>query len=227
MGSPPRSEVLETATGGASLPESSAGAGAGGCFDCNICLDFAVDPVVTLCGHLYCRPCIVKWLHVEAGGASPASCPVCKASLWEDSLVPLYGRGNPQKRQPKGHGIIPRRPSLRRRQQTYHHHLYHPYPVGGEFSSLSSSSSSYTSSPAMLGSPRRMTSTAAGLLEEVAMALLPWLFRNHPEMAAAAAAYGRLPYSGGARRQEMLAEWCLNQTWMFLFCCAILFLLLF
>ncbi|KAL0305748.1 UNVERIFIED_CONTAM: E3 ubiquitin-protein ligase RMA3 [Sesamum radiatum] len=31
------------------------------CFDCSICLDFACDPVVTLCGHLYCWPCIYKW----------------------------------------------------------------------------------------------------------------------------------------------------------------------
>ncbi|CAH8279553.1 unnamed protein product [Arabidopsis lyrata] len=27
-----------------------------GCFDCNICLETAHDPVVTLCGHLYCWP---------------------------------------------------------------------------------------------------------------------------------------------------------------------------
>jgi len=31
-------------------------------FDCNICLENVQDPVVTLCGHLYCWPCIYKWL---------------------------------------------------------------------------------------------------------------------------------------------------------------------
>ncbi|CAM8988133.1 unnamed protein product [Rhodiola kirilowii] len=69
------------------------------CFDCNICLDFARDPVVTLCGHLYCWPCIYKWFHVQS--ASLASdehpqCPVCKADISHTTLVPLYGRGQTQ-----------------------------------------------------------------------------------------------------------------------------------
>ncbi|KAM7460489.1 hypothetical protein LguiA_035514 [Lonicera macranthoides] len=68
-----------------------------GCFECNICLDSAHDPVVTLCGHLYCWPCIYKWLHIQS--SSPESdnqpnCPVCKANISKSSLVPLYGRGN-------------------------------------------------------------------------------------------------------------------------------------
>ncbi|KAJ8761504.1 hypothetical protein K2173_001638 [Erythroxylum novogranatense] len=67
-----------------------------GCFDCNICLDFAHEPVVTFCGHLYCWPCIYKWLHVQS--ASLASdehpqCPVCKADISHTTMVPLYGRG--------------------------------------------------------------------------------------------------------------------------------------
>ncbi len=31
-------------------------------FECNICLDTASLPVVTLCGHLYCWPCLSSWL---------------------------------------------------------------------------------------------------------------------------------------------------------------------
>ncbi|XP_075487717.1 E3 ubiquitin-protein ligase RMA3-like isoform X3 [Primulina tabacum] len=67
-----------------------------GCFDCNICLDSSNDPVVTLCGHLYCWPCIYKWLEVQ--NTSPDSdgqpkCPVCKSYISTSSVVPLYGRG--------------------------------------------------------------------------------------------------------------------------------------
>ncbi|CAM8958832.1 unnamed protein product [Rhodiola kirilowii] len=67
-------------------------------FDCNICLDFVQDPVVTLCGHLYCWPCIYKWLTsysattVYSDQPEP-QCPVCKSLITESTLVPLYGRG--------------------------------------------------------------------------------------------------------------------------------------
>jgi E3 ubiquitin-protein ligase RNF5 len=30
-------------------------------FECNICLELASEPVVTLCGHLYCWPCLYRW----------------------------------------------------------------------------------------------------------------------------------------------------------------------
>jgi hypothetical protein len=29
-------------------------------FECNICLELASQPVVTLCGHLYCWPCLYR-----------------------------------------------------------------------------------------------------------------------------------------------------------------------
>ena len=32
----------------------------GTCFDCHICYDTAREPVVTLCGHLYCGPCLYR-----------------------------------------------------------------------------------------------------------------------------------------------------------------------
>ncbi|PNX80764.1 E3 ubiquitin-protein ligase rma1h1-like protein [Trifolium pratense] len=66
------------------------------CFDCNICLDFAHEPVVTLCGHLYCWSCIYKWLFVQSASLAPdepPQCPVCKHGISHTKMVPLYGRG--------------------------------------------------------------------------------------------------------------------------------------
>ncbi|KAF5754515.1 putative P-type H(+)-exporting transporter [Helianthus annuus] len=61
-----------------------------GDFECNICFDLAQDPIVTLCGHLFCWPCLYKWLHLRSHSQE---CPVCKAQIEEGKLVPLYGRG--------------------------------------------------------------------------------------------------------------------------------------
>lgn len=61
-----------------------------GNFECNICLDLAQDPIITLCGHLFCWPCLYKWLHIHSRSRE---CPVCKALVEEKKLVPLYGRG--------------------------------------------------------------------------------------------------------------------------------------
>jgi hypothetical protein len=59
-------------------------------FECNICFDLAQDPVITLCGHLFCWPCLYKWLHHRS---HPQECPVCKGVVGEEKLVPLYGKG--------------------------------------------------------------------------------------------------------------------------------------
>eukprot|EP00803_Ostreobium_quekettii_P010293 evm.model.scf_1207.7 EVM.evm.TU.scf_1207.7 scf_1207:38573-45062(-) len=59
-------------------------------FDCNICLCTAENPVVTLCGHLYCWPCIYRWSRIPWGGHQ---CPVCKAALDRRQVIPIYARG--------------------------------------------------------------------------------------------------------------------------------------
>ncbi|XP_058775747.1 uncharacterized protein LOC131650022 [Vicia villosa] len=59
-------------------------------FECNICYDLARDPVVTLCGHLFCWPCLYRWLHHRSRSRG---CPLCKALVEEEKLVPLYGKG--------------------------------------------------------------------------------------------------------------------------------------
>ena len=65
--------------------------GLDGLFDCNICLETASEPIVTLCGHLYCWGYIYKWLEVQE---CPA-CPICKAAISRERMLPIYGRGRP------------------------------------------------------------------------------------------------------------------------------------
>lgn len=59
-------------------------------FSCNICYELASEPVVTVCGHLYCWPCIYRWLQVQS---QCRTCPVCKAGVESDKVIPIYGRG--------------------------------------------------------------------------------------------------------------------------------------
>ncbi|OVA00592.1 zinc finger protein [Macleaya cordata] len=94
-GSQPQKWKSVSATAATSSLDNTANA----CFDCNICLENAHDPVVTLCGHLYCWPCIYKWLHLQNATNDPDQqplCPVCKADVSVSTLVPLYGRGRGQ-----------------------------------------------------------------------------------------------------------------------------------
>ncbi|KAL4283493.1 hypothetical protein GQ457_16G013960 [Hibiscus cannabinus] len=88
--------------------------GDAGNFECNICFDLAQDPIVTLCGHLFCWPCLYKWLHIHSRSRE---CPICKALIEEEKLVPLYGRGksssDPRSRSVPGVNI-PNRPAGQR-----------------------------------------------------------------------------------------------------------------
>ncbi|GLT73834.1 hypothetical protein SLA2020_456670 [Shorea laevis] len=93
---------------------SNSGNGEAGDFECNICFELAQDPIVTLCGHLFCWPCLYKWLHIHSHSQE---CPVCKALIEEEKLVPLYGRGK-SSTDPRSRSIpgvnIPNRPSGQR-----------------------------------------------------------------------------------------------------------------
>lgn len=88
-----------------------------GSFECNICFDLAHDPVVTLCGHLYCWACIFKWLHVQISSSQSTqekTCPVCKANISQSSLVPLYCHGpslSEDERRMSHYDAIPPRPN--------------------------------------------------------------------------------------------------------------------
>ena len=72
-----------------------------GLFDCHICQETASEPVVTLCGHMYCWGCIYQWLEVREG----QQCPICKAAIAPERMVPIYGRGRPQV-DPRSHTTV-------------------------------------------------------------------------------------------------------------------------
>jgi len=59
-------------------------------FECNICFDTAKDAVISMCGHLFCWPCLHQWLETRP---NRQICPVCKAGISRDKVIPLYGRG--------------------------------------------------------------------------------------------------------------------------------------
>ncbi|WOL18219.1 hypothetical protein Cni_G27012 [Canna indica] len=197
-----------------------------GCFDCNICLEFVANPVVTLCGHLYCWPCIYKWMQVET--ISHQQCPVCKAFLSEDTIVPLYGRGGDNT---KANSNVPHRPVLHlHRNHTVtasaqrpriHQHHHQSNASLGDFYVFDQSSS--------LTAPL-FRSTAGGLLGGLAVAILPWVCRNHGMRLYYADPSYFLTLSGNSprlRRQQMQLESSLHQIWLFLLCCVMMCLLLF
>ncbi|KAJ7971432.1 E3 ubiquitin-protein ligase RNF5 [Quillaja saponaria] len=84
----------------------------GSFFDCNICFDLATDPVVTCCGHLFCWPCLYRWLHVFSDAKE---CPVCKGEVTSKNVTPIYGRGNNIRGLEEDSSLkIPLRPHARR-----------------------------------------------------------------------------------------------------------------
>ncbi|XP_046840171.1 E3 ubiquitin-protein ligase RNF185-like [Xenia sp. Carnegie-2017] len=67
-------------------------------YECNICLDTAKEAVVSMCGHLFCWPCLSRWLETRP---NRPSCPVCKAGISRDKVIPLYGRGGDNQSDPR------------------------------------------------------------------------------------------------------------------------------
>lgn len=94
-------------------------------FDCNICLDMAIDPVVTCCGHLFCWPCLYRWLHVHSDAKE---CPICKGEVTIKNVTPIYGRGNVTREPEEDLSLkIPHRPHARRVEswrQTIHRNAF-------------------------------------------------------------------------------------------------------
>ncbi|XVF78370.1 hypothetical protein PTKIN_Ptkin14bG0126100 [Pterospermum kingtungense] len=218
-----------------------------GGFDCNICFDSAQDPVVTLCGHLYCWPCIYKWLNVQTSSLDAdqqqQNCPVCKANISSSSLVPLYGGGtssDSKSKNPHPDLVIPQRPNpslsntiitsshpsrqlhenfFHSQPQSFQNRQYFPNLHGG-YANLASSNPD--------GMPMtNFFNPMIGMFGEMVYARIfggsnTSLFYPHQ---------GSNPFFRSnnlrMRRQEMLIDKSLSRVSFFLFCCIILCLLLF
>lgn len=76
---------------------------------CNICLDIAREAVISVCGHLYCWPCLNTWLETRP---HRQLCPVCKAAISRDKVIPLYGRNSEKQQDPRNK--TPPRPQAQR-----------------------------------------------------------------------------------------------------------------
>jgi len=74
-------------------------------FECNICLDVAREAVISMCGHLFCWPCLHTWLETRP---NRQICPVCKAGIGKDKVVPLYGRDDANPKDPREKPVPPR-----------------------------------------------------------------------------------------------------------------------
>ncbi|OWM91239.1 E3 ubiquitin-protein ligase RMA1H1-like isoform X2 [Punica granatum] len=208
-----------------------------GCFDCNICLEFAQEPVVTLCGHLYCWPCIYKWLHVQSLSLAmdePPQCPVCKAGISHTAMVPLYGRGRPEL---EGKGLtqlgtaIPPRPAA---SNTYcltspptrsaAQQLPYRNPYQDHANSFDDSSGAQSELFSLGGAG--FQSPMVGMFGEMVYARV---FRNSDSLFGYINPYNLRGSSSSPRlrRQEIQADKSLNRISIFLFCCFLLCLIVF
>ena len=52
-------------------------------YNCPICLDLLLEPVVGVCGHEFCKQCYSEWVsHTISGGLNRSlSCPLCRTRL--------------------------------------------------------------------------------------------------------------------------------------------------
>ncbi len=78
-------------------------------YECNICLDTARDAVISMCGHLFCWPCLHKWIETKPNNQT---CPVCKSAISKEKVIPLYGRNCTDKKDPRDK--VPPRPQGQR-----------------------------------------------------------------------------------------------------------------
>ncbi|OQV17525.1 putative E3 ubiquitin-protein ligase RNF185 [Hypsibius exemplaris] len=158
-------------------------------FECNICLGSPNDPVISLCGHLFCWPCLHEWLEMKPVGTQ--TCPVCKAAIDREKVIPLFGR-NSKGEDPRNKAVPPR-PHAHRTEHTgpgpYHNPLFEganflPFgtlggPGGGFHMTIGIGASPFHALGAMLGFTNFAGQVPPGLPSQIflgiAMMMIFWL----------------------------------------------------
>lgn len=76
-------------------PSQGEGEEASSSWECNICFEALriEQSCLTTCGHLYCWPCLHRWMDTFREKTSPPVCPVCKNVLNSERIIPIFGRG--------------------------------------------------------------------------------------------------------------------------------------
>lgn len=213
-----------------------------GRFDCNICLDFAHDPVVTLCGHLYCWPCIYKWFYIQSASLAPdeyPQCPVCKSEVSHTAVIPLYG-GGPSNTECESNVAsvdtdIPPRPracgtrALLTAASQPSHQLRpyrNPYQVNEPFiHPYSGPEDVVASSPLTGNGVANVFQPVVGMFGEMVYARV---FGNSQSLYTYPNSYHAVRgNSSRLRRQEMQVDKSLSRVSLFLLCCFLLCLFLF
>ena len=62
-----------------------------GYFECPLCLGKFMNPIVTLCGHIFCGHCLHKWALQSHG--DEFLCPICRNHNKLSRVIPIYGHG--------------------------------------------------------------------------------------------------------------------------------------
>ncbi|KAK6149910.1 hypothetical protein DH2020_017435 [Rehmannia glutinosa] len=199
------------------------------CFDCSICLDFARDPVVTLCGHLYCWPCIYKWFDSQSNSLASdelPQCPVCKAEISEKTMVPLYGRGQSlSESEPEGKVIPPRPPACGIKALTSSFNPEQQIAFRDTYQNQHNFQNPLTNYEEHSLSPFNLRGTTAIMFGEMVYARV---FGNSQSLYTYPNSYQSVVSSSPRlRRRELQAEKSLNRVTIFLFCFFLLCLLVF
>lgn len=99
----------------AAEPENDGCSNLDSAFECNICLETARDAVVSMCGHLFCWPCLYQWLYAtDDNTQNHKTCPVCKSAISREKTIPIYGRGGDESNRKDPRDKLPPRPAGQR-----------------------------------------------------------------------------------------------------------------